>query len=384
MHSQGMKAMVLAAGVGSRLDPLTRLVPKPLVPFVNVPVMEYIQRLLSRHGITQTISNLHYLPEKVPAYFGDGSRLGMQMSFVNEPTLSGDAGGMRACRSFLEDGTFLVVMGDLVTDMDLSYVINQHKDKGALATVALKQVEDVERFGIAVLDSDGLITGFQEKPQRTTARSNLASTGIYVFEPEIFEHVASKGEVGFGKNVFPSLIDKGLPVLGVEVYGYWSDVGTIAQYQTSTFDAVQGLIDLDLPGKRSAIGYVAADSSVGNGCLIDGLVVLGSNSHIENGVRVKGYAVIGDNCIIGRGTVLEDAIVWNGTTIGTNAQLKNSIVGSNVYIEAGSKLFNTATVEPAKCRNEERLHIAVDNTSPHIIQSPLNALWDAEWDSESA
>ena len=384
MHSQGLKAMVLAAGVGSRLEPLTRQVPKPLVPFANVPVMEYIQRLLLRHGITQTISNVHYLPEKVPAYFGDGARWGMQMSFVAEPTLSGDAGGMRACRSFLEDGTFIVLMGDLVTDMDLSYVINQHRDRGALATIALKQVEDVERFGVAVLNSDGFITGFQEKPARHAAKSNLASTGVYVFEPEIFEYLSGDDQVGFGKNVFPRLVENNLPLLGVEVYGYWSDIGTIGQYQSSTFDAVQGMIDLDLPGERTEIGWVAPDASIASGCLIEGAVVLGSNSHIDEGVLIKGYAVVGDNCIIGRGAVLEDTIIWNGTTIGTNARLKNSVIGNNVYIAAGTKIFNTATVEPANTRPQEKLHIAVDNTSPHVIQSPLDALWDGQWDSESA
>src|SRR6185437_3241561 len=145
--------------------------------------------------------NLHHLPEKITEYFGDGALLGMNMSYVYEPVLSGDAGGVRACREFLRDDTFLVVMGDLITDMDLGYVVQQHREKSALATIALKQVADVQRFGVAVVGPDGLITGFQEKPSPEVAKSRLASTGVYVLEPEIFDYMPDSAEIGFGRQL---------------------------------------------------------------------------------------------------------------------------------------------------------------------------------------
>src|SRR4030095_1867806 len=211
MQGEMMKAMVLAAGVGSRLDPLTTGVPKPLVPVVNRPIMEIILELLKRHGVSEIVSNLHHLPDQLLRYFGDGSRLGLKLSFHHEEDLSGDAGGVRTCRAFLEDGTFLVLMGDLLTDADLTAIVAEHKKKGALAPIGLKAVDDVSQFGVALINEEGFITGFQEKPAAADALSNLASTGIYVFDPEVFEHIPTEGFYGFGRQLFPSLLQKGAP-----------------------------------------------------------------------------------------------------------------------------------------------------------------------------
>lgn len=355
MQSQGIKAVVLAAGVGSRLDPLTKQLPKPLVPFANRPVMEHILNLLKKHGIKHTVSNVHYLPDKVTNYFGDGTAFGVEMKFVHEAELTGDAGGVRACRPYLDNSTFLVVMGDLITDLDLSYVIAQHKEKGALATIALKQVEDVERFGVARLNPDGLIAGFQEKPSRDEALSNLASSGVYVFEPEIFDYLPETGSVGFGQQIFPALIERGLPVLGVEVWGYWSDVGTIAQYRESSLDALEGLIDLDIQGEAITHGWIGDGSAISEHAQVNGAVLLGSNSYIADGVRIKGYAVVGDNCLIERGVELQNSIIWPGTVIGARAIIRNSVVGTNCAIEAGSQVLDTAVVEPANLHGPEKM-----------------------------
>jgi mannose-1-phosphate guanylyltransferase len=165
--------MVLAAGVGSRLDPLTSEVPKPLVPVGGVPVMEHLFRLLREHNFTQICANLHYLPEKIETYFASHPLERVELTFHREDKLSGDAGGVRACRSFLEGGTFIVLSGDLLTDINLTAVVEQHKKKRALASIAIKPVEDVSRFGVTVLKEDGFIAGFQEKPNADEALSNL-------------------------------------------------------------------------------------------------------------------------------------------------------------------------------------------------------------------
>lgn len=214
-----MKAMVLAAGVGSRLEPLTTQVPKPIVPVGNIPVMEHLLKLLAKHNFTDICANLHYMPEKLIEYFGDGKKFGVNLTFNTEEKLSGDAGGVRACREFLKDGTFIVIMGDLIADTDLTSVINEHKKKKALASIAIKEMDDVSRFGVVVTDENGFITGFQEKPSNEEALSKFISTGIYVLEPEIFDHIPETGDYGFGRQLFPTLVSKKLPVLGVKIGG---------------------------------------------------------------------------------------------------------------------------------------------------------------------
>jgi NDP-sugar pyrophosphorylase family protein len=345
MQSQDLTAVVLAAGVGSRLDPLTQQLPKPLVPFANRPVMEHIVNLLKRHGVSRTVSNVHYLPEKVKRYFGNGTAFGIDMNFVDEPQLSGDAGGVRACREYITDDTFIVVMGDLITDLDVSYVFNQHREKGALATIALKQVEDVERFGVAVLGEGGFIQGFQEKPRRDEAKSNLASTGVYVLDRKIFEHLPKDGAVGFGRDLFPYLIEKELALLGVEVWGYWSDVGTIAQYRTSTLDALEGMVDVQLTGQPFDKGWIGNNSAISEGARVNGAVLLGCNSRIADDVVIKGYAVIGDNCVIERGAELQDVIVWPGTVVGARSHIRASVIGMDCVVPAGAQVLDTAIID---------------------------------------
>ena len=200
------RAMVLAAGVGSRLDPLTSQVPKPLVPVLNVPVIEHIFKLLAKHGITDVCANLHYLSEQIIAYCGNGERFGINLTLKPEPKLSGDAGGVRFCREFLEGGTFMVIMGDLLTDADLTSIINTHKSKKALASIAVKAVpnEEVSSFGVVVRNEEGFITGFQEKPKPEEALSNMISTGIYIFEPEVFNYIPKEGDFGFRPSTLSS------------------------------------------------------------------------------------------------------------------------------------------------------------------------------------
>lgn len=326
-----MKAMVLAAGVGSRLDPLTTQLPKPLVPVANIAVMEHILALLKHHGIRDVVANLHYLPEKLVEYFGDGSRFDMNIEMRQEEKLSGDAGGVRFCRDFLSDGTFVVLMGDLLTDADLGYVIAEHKRKGALASIGLKRVHDVTRFGVAVLDEDGFITGFQEKPKREEALSDLASTGIYVLEPEVFQYMPATGEFGFGRQLFPMLVKEGKKVLGVEIEAYWSDVGTIEQYWLSNFDVLKGRLKSELQDyKKIVYGffnvYLAPSAVVAPGVEIMANVIIGPNCLLEDNVVLKGNVVLGEGTIVGAGAQLEDVILWPGSRIEAGARLKRCIV----------------------------------------------------------
>ncbi len=343
-----MKAMVLAAGVGSRLEPLTSRVPKPLVPITNVPVMEHIVRLLKHHGYDQLIANLHYLPKQLETHFGDGSKFGVDITFRFERDLSGDAGGVRACRDFLGDDTFLVLMGDLLTDCDLTAIVAEHKRKGALASIAVKQVPDVEHFGVVVRDENGFITGFQEKPKQEEALSNLASTGIYVLEPEVFDHMPRDGMYGFGRQLFPELLKKGAPVLGVEFKSYWSDVGTIAQYRQSNFDALDGLVGVSIPGRKSmdenGVVYMGDEAYLDEKVQINGRLLLGKRSELARGTRCSGSVIIGDNCIVEEDVVLHNVLVWPNSRIERGASLENCIVGDGCIIPKESKHNEVTTM----------------------------------------
>lgn len=341
-----MKAMVLAAGVGSRLDPLTARVPKPLVPIANVPVMEHIVGLLSRHGYTDIVANLHYLPDMLREHFGDGSKFGVNLTFRYEEELTGDAGGVRACRDFFDD-TFIVLMGDLLTDADLTSIVAAHKRKGALATIGVKQVEEVEHFGVVVRDENGFITGFQEKPKRSEALSNMVSAGIYVLEPEVFDHMPVSGVYGFGRQLFPLLVEGGQRVLGEEIKSYWSDVGTIEQYRQSNFDVLKGLTDIPIPGTKSQDAnktlWLCDGASVSPKAKVTGNLLIGKNSKVDE-ATFAGCVIVGDNCQIHEGAYLENAIVWSGSVIESGAVIKNSIIGEGGIVKQDSKHVEVTTM----------------------------------------
>jgi mannose-1-phosphate guanylyltransferase len=353
---QAPKAMVLAAGVGSRLDPLTSQVPKPLVPVANTPVMEHILKLLVRHGFTDVCANLHYLSDKIVQYFGDGSQLGVNLTFHNEPTLTGDAGGVRSCREFLQTGTFMVIMGDLLTDADLTAVLRAHKDKKALASIAIKAVakEELNRFGVVVTDKRGFITGFQEKPQPEEALSNMISTGIYILEPEVFNYIPKDNDYGFGRQLFPQLVQKGLPVLGVEIKTYWSDVGSIQQYREANFDALQGLVDVERAGVRTKIGnaevFLDDGATIEDGCVLEGTIMVGRNSRISRGASLKGRVIIGNNCVVEEDAHLQDTLVWSGSRVEARAHVQDSVIGYDCVVKTGSKHVEVAAVAPVSPR----------------------------------
>lgn len=340
-----MRAMVLAAGVGSRLEPLTNQVPKPMVPVGNRPVLEHLLGLLKTHGFNEIYSNLHYMPDQIREYFGDGSRFGVSLQYLYERELTGDAGGVRACKDFLGGSTFIVLMGDLLTDANLTEVVAQHKAKGAMATIALKEVDDVSHFGVAVTDKDGFITGFQEKPQPHEALSKYASTGIYVLEPEVFNHIPPSGSYGFGRQLFPQLVADGHKVLGVPIDRYyWSDVGTITQYRLSNFDALEGRVKINVPGTQKDFGYIQENAQISPDAEIEGKLLLGKNSRISAGARIKGCVLIGDNCTVGENAHLENTIIWSNSNVGKGAVLRDCVFGSHYTVAAGSTQDAVASV----------------------------------------
>ncbi len=298
-----MKAMIMAAGVGSRLMPLTATMPKPMVPILGKPVMEYGVELLRQHGVTQIIANLHYLPDVIKSYFGDGQACGVSMHYSYEETLMGTAGGVKRNRSFLGTDTFVILSGDGLTDIDLSAMCEYHKSKGALATIALKSVDDVSKYGVVIQDNEGRITAFQEKPGAEEALSNLANTGIYIFEPEIFELIPSGIVYDFGKQLFPLLVEQGLPFYGWETNGYWSDIGSFDAYKEAQFDMLNG-----------------------------SPVYIGRGSIIPGSADLNGKVVIGTNTVVGERCALRDCVILDDVVIGDDVKIVNAVVGKGCRI----------------------------------------------------
>ena len=347
-----MRAMIMAAGVGSRLEPLTINVPKPMVPVVNKPAMEHIIALLRQHGITKVVANLWYLPEHIEGYFGNGDDFGVKLSYSREERLRGTAGGMLAAKDLLlrddgqeatgkgsASGTFVLMAGDALTTANLTRLIEFHKSRNALATIGLKRVDDVSGFGIVITDEDGRILRFQEKPRPCQADSDLANTMIYVFEPEIFECIPSCGTPDFGRDIFPLLVREGVPFYGLALDEYWCDIGTLAKYHASHRDILNGKAGLALPGEEVRQGvFVCEGAELHDSATLCAPVFIGEHVTIGQDATIGPYSVIGDRCEISEQAIVTGSIVWNNTKVGRRANLVDCVVGSDCYLAAGASL----------------------------------------------
>lgn len=330
-----MKAMILAGGMSTRLYPLTKQVPKPLVPVAGEPNSAHVLRYLRSYGIAEVAINVHYLAEKIVEAFGDGSRYGVHLEYLHEPVLMGSAGGVKQLESYLRGETFVVVGCDGLTDIDLRRLLAFHRERGALATIGLVHAEDVTQFGVVVLDDRGRIVEFQEKPAAGTERSHLVNTGIYVFEPEIFDRIPAGEFFDFGRQVFPGLQAEAAPFYGLEMTGaYWRDIGTPGEYREASADVLAGRI---APAGVRRTG-VPPSARVAPDARIEGDVRVGERASIGAGARIVGPSVIGDDVRVGDGAVLERAIVWDRATIGAHATLVDTIVGIDYEVAAHARL----------------------------------------------
>ena len=339
-----MKAMILAGGMSTRLYPLTKEVPKPLVPIAGEPNSGHLLRYLRSFGIEDVAINVHYLADKIVEHFGDGSAYGVKLHYLHEPVLLGSAGGVKQMEDFLRDDTFVVIGCDEITDMRLDALLAFHKKREAVATIGLVHADDVTHYGVVVLDEGGRIVDFQEKPAKGTERSNLVNTGVYVFEPSIFDRIPAGEFWDFGKNVFPELQREGAPFFGMHMAGaYWRDIGTPGEYRLATRDVLEGKVRL-LGNAR--VRGIPSDAILGNDVRVEGDVRVGSRARLGEGARVIGPAVIGDDVIVGAGAVVENSIVWDRARIGSGARVVDSIVGIDYEIAPG------ALVEGAIVANE--------------------------------
>ena len=319
-----MKAMLLAAGLGTRLRPLTYELPKPMMPVLGRPVMEHILRLLAKHGFDDVVANLHYFPDLIRDRFGDGSAYGLRLVYSYEPELLGTAGGVRNVREHFGDETFLIISGDALTDIDLGALWAAHKQQGGIATLALKRVDDTSQFGVVIVAEDGRIQGFQEKPDPAEALSNLGNCGIYVFEPEIFDYFPETEFVDWAMDVFPTLLAQDVSFYGHEFPDYWNDVGSLEEYRQGNFDALEGRVRVEMSQNGAA---APGDAEV------EGPVFIGEGCEIASGVRLTGPVVIGDGSRIGENSALRDTIVWPHTDVDPGTVLIGAVAGERPLAE---------------------------------------------------
>jgi len=371
-----MKAVIMAGGEGTRLRPLTSNQAKPMMPLVNRPMMEHIIALLVQHGIDDVVVTVAYLANQIRTYFGDGSDFGVRIRYATEEQPLGTAGSVRNASVELDD-TFLVISGDVLTDIDLTALMKTHRDTGALASIGLKRVENPLEFGIVITQPDGSIERFLEKPSWGQVFSDTINTGIYVLEPQIFDFIPAGEVVDFSADVFPAALDQGLALHGHVAEGYWEDVGTVEAYLRAHVDVLNGAVQVEVGGFELSEGvWLGEGAELDPDATVDGPVVIGDNCRVEAGAHLAEYTVLGtdvvvkaeasvtrsvlhDHVYVGRGASLRGAIVGRSSDLREHSRLEEGVVvgdecfvGRSAVVNRGVKIYPFKTVEAEAVVND--------------------------------
>jgi len=332
-----VKAVIMAGGEGTRLRPLTSNLPKPMMPLANKPMMEHVIDLLRRHGFDDIVVTLAFMPDAIRNHFGDGSEYGVHIQYATEETPLGTAGSVRNAAEALDE-RFLVISGDVLTDIDLGKVVAFHEEKGALATIGLVPVENPLEFGIVITNEDGSIERFLEKPSWGQVFSDTINTGIFVLEPEIFDHIADDRPVDFSSEVFPALLAAGLPLYGAVADGYWEDVGTLEAYVSAHKDILDQKVQVAVPGFEVSGGvWVAEGAEIHPDAAIDGPAVIGDNARVDAGARLGEYTVLGTNVKVRADAQIHRSIVQDNAYLGEGVRLAGSVVGRACDVRRGAR-----------------------------------------------
>jgi mannose-1-phosphate guanylyltransferase len=318
-----MRAMVMAAGLGTRLRPITWEIPKPVVPVCNRPIVAHLTQLLGRHGIDEAIANLHWFPDTVKACLGDGSRLGVEVSYSYEEELLGTAGGVRNVADFLtagDDDVFVVLAGDALTDADLGALVAAHRANGGVATLGVKRVADVSQYGVIVTDPDGRVQGFQEKPDPAEALSDLVNCMVYAFSAEIFDYFPDPDPLDFANDVFPALLDHDVPFHVHEIDAYWNDIGTLPEFINGNLDALAGAVAVDPVGE-----LLSGEHTLDGGTEVEGPVLIADDAEIGAGAHLVGPLIVGAGARIGAGARVNEAVLLPGAEIAERGVLARGI-----------------------------------------------------------
>jgi mannose-1-phosphate guanylyltransferase len=374
-----MKAMILAAGKGTRVRPITHTIPKPLIPILQKPVMEFLLELLREHGFDEIIVNVSHLADQIENYFRDGQRFGVQIAYSFEGSIKdgelvgeaiGSAAGIRKIQDFnpFFDDTFIVLCGDALIDLDLTAAVRWHREKGSIATIVTKSVprESVSSYGVVVTDENGLIQTFQEKPSVEEALSTKINTGIYIFEPEVIDYIPPNRVYDIGSELFPKLVEIGAPFYAVDMDFEWVDIGKVPDY----WQAIRAILNRDIknvqiPGTEVRPGIYTGLNVAVNWDKVDiqGPVYIGGMTHIEDGSTIIGPSMIGSNCWICSGATVNNSIIFDYSRLGPSVSLVDKLVFGRYCISStGSAIDMQAAA----------LDWLITDTRQSIFQHELN------------
>lgn len=381
-----MKAVIMAGGFGTRIQPLTCNLPKPMIPLVNRPIMLHIVELLKKHHITDLVMLLYHQPMVIKNFFRDGADFGVRITYVTPLEDMGTAGAVKYAEKFLDE-RFLIISGDLLTDFNLKKIVDFHEDNKALATITLTSVKDPLQFGVVVTDKSRRITQFLEKPGWGEVISDTINTGIYVLEPEIFKYIPEGENFDFSQDLFPLLLKNKEPLFGYPVKGYWRDIGNTDSYREAHNDIFRGRINVkidepkqDLVGKDLRIG---ADVSLNDTKAVEGTVVIGDNSQILGSAQIKD-SVIGRNCTIESGVKLSRCVIWDNVYVKKGAKVTDSVICNNVSVGQGVVMEEGVIVADDTAIGEE-VYIKSDvKIWPKKVIEPgatvtANLIWGEKW-----
>jgi mannose-1-phosphate guanylyltransferase len=386
-----MKAMILAAGKGTRVRPITHTTPKPMIPILQKPVMEFLLELLREHGFDEIMVNVSHLAEEIENYFRDGQRFGVQIAYsfegrIEDGQLIGDAlgsaGGLKRIQDFQPffDDTFVVLCGDALIDLDLTEAVRRHKQKGAMASMITKRVprEQVSSYGVVVTDEEGRVLSFQEKPAVDEAASDMINTGIYIFEPEVLDFIPSGTAFDIGSDLFPKLVAADAPFYALPMEFEWVDIGKVPDYWQAIRSVLQGDVrQVQIPGHQVRPGIytglnVAADWDK---ITVEGPIYVGGMTRIEDGATIIGPAMIGPSCHICSGATIDNSIIFDYSRIGPGVRLVEKLVYGRYCVDRNGDHFDLQEASLDWLITDVRRH---DVASPSPQQKAMAELLGSE------
>ncbi len=339
-----IKAIIMAGGKGTRLRPLTCSIPKPMVPILNQPVMEYTINLLKKYKIKDIAVTMAYLPTVITDYFGTGEKWGVNLKYFNEEVPLGTGGSVKNAEEFLE-GTFIVISGDALTDLNIKEAIRYHRMKKSKATLVLKREAIPIEYGVVITDEEGRIVRFLEKPSWGEVFSDTINTGIYILEPEVLTYYNKGNNFDFSKDLFPRLLRDHVPMYGYVAEDYWCDIGDLNSYKQTQFDLLQGSVEVDLEGMEIKKGiWVGEGTQIGKNVEMLPPIYIGKNCWIGDHVHIDPFTVIGDHCTIDKGVSLKRSVIWKNTVIEENTHCSGATICSNVALKKGVNLYENSVV----------------------------------------
>ena len=324
-----MKAVILVGGQGTRLRPLTCNIPKAVVPVLNKPFLEHLLLYLKSHAVDSVVLAMGYNPDPIRETIGDGSHLGIQLTYVIEESPLGTAGAVKNVEHLLDD-TFIVFNGDIITEIDLTEMIRLHREIKPRVSIALTPVDNPTIYGVVETDDQNMVKRFVEKPSWDEVTTNMINAGIYIVEPNVLKRVPSSTPCMFERQLFPWLLDAGEPILGYKSNAYWIDIGTLEKYLKVHHDLLQAQ-----PGYGIKIDE---ESRIHPTVQIEGPVLIAEGCNIDSNARVKGPTVLGPNCYISRDTLIDGSVLWRGVKIAEASELKNCLMGAHSYVESNLNL----------------------------------------------